>query len=173
MFYDAGTRGIVINGGRDNSIHDNVFIGTNSYNGSSITYNSDLCGIDENGKPYANNEEKYDMTIERLGMAPDRDSPCFDAWYAKWPIIYDYSLDFKDVDSKDCIFNTVNEIKNNVFFNVEHDRTEIHEYFADESGNVDYDLDSNPFFADPTHGDYSVTDTSKFADNHFDKIGRY
>ena len=31
----------------------------------------------------------------------------------------------------------------------------------------------NVCFADPTHGDYSVTDTSVIADNHFAKIGRY
>ena len=173
IFYDAGTRGIVINGGRENNVHDNVFIGSNSYNGSSITYNSDLCGIDENGMPFANNEEKYDITLERLGMAPDRESPHFAKWYAKWPILYDYSLDFTNIDSFDCIFNTVNEIKNNAFFNVPHDKTDIHKYFADETGNKDYTLNDNPIFTDPTHGDYSIKDTSRFFDNHFDKIGRY
>ena len=67
----------------------------------------------------------------------------------------------------------LNYCHNNYIFGNKHNFEDGWIEKSDNKNNTEYSLDVNPFFADPTHGDYSIADTSKFADNHFDKIGRY
>ena len=39
--------------------------------------------------------------------------------------------------------------------------------------NIDFGSDTNPFFGDPTHGDYSIKAGADIMDNHYSQIGRY
>jgi len=173
LFYNAGERSVVLNGGRDNKVHDNVLIGTSNFKGSALVYNSDLSGIDENGNPYANNEEKYQMTLGYLGRKPSVDSEHYQKWYDRWPILYNYTYDIANVGKFDCLFTTVNEIKNNTYINIKVEKSDIYEEFAIDEGNASYTLDENYFFKNPTHGDYSIIEGADIYDIQFEKIGRY
>ena len=49
----------------------------------------------------------------------------------------------------------------------------IADKFGDYEGNLELTTDTNEYFADPTHGDYSPAKGVTMPNNHFDKIGRY
>ena len=44
---------------------------------------------------------------------------------------------------------------------------------SDHENNVDIPAGENPFFVNPTLGDYTVVDGADLMDNHFELIGRY
>ncbi|MBQ6789504.1 MAG: S-layer homology domain-containing protein [Clostridia bacterium] len=178
IFYDAGAHAVTFNGGRDNRVHDNVVINTKeNYSGDFIMHNPGLYGILEaNDDPAAIKAElEASVFYERITGLPKPGSEHYDTWKTRWPDMFSYSFDPADIDDPKCIFHTVQYITNNAVINKDKsmDYGEYYEMFAVKDGTVAYGLDENPFFADPTHGDYTITDTSKFADNQFDKIGRY
>ena len=96
--------------------------------------------IDENGNPSAHNEEKYQMTLDYLGRKPSVDSEHYQKWFDRWPILYNYTYDIANVGKFDCLFTTVNEIKNNTYINMKVEKSDIYEEFAIDEGNASYGL---------------------------------
>ena len=120
-----------------------------------------------------NNEEKYQMTLDYLGRKPPVDSEHYQKWLDRWPILYNYTYDIANVGKFDCLFTTVNEIKNNTYINIKVEKSDIYEEFAIDEGNASQKLDENSFFKNPTPGDYSIIEGADIYDIQFEKIGRY
>ena len=171
IFYNAGDRDVVSNGGRENNVHDNVSIRTGGVYGDFMMYNFGITSV-ENGETIIN-QPILDGTITELSYKPSVGSESYQKWLDRWPILYQYSYDIKDIDKYECIYRTVNTVSDNALFGTKFTPGDAFDVYGIGDNNVEYGQEVNPFFADPTHGDYSITDTSKFADNHFDKIGRY
>ena len=175
LFYDAGACGITMNGTRDHMVHDNVYINSN-YNeyrrflfSSFLHHTSDYLenGTYEPGAAMNGGE----TSVEKI---PKEGEPGYELWRTKWPILYKYHDDITKLGEPECVYTTVNYIENNCIVDNKDIDEEAYVMFGVGKGTNDIvSKDTNPFFADPTHGDYSITDTSKFADNHFAKIGRY
>ena len=88
--------------------------------------------------------------------------------------MYAYNIDPSKVGEVECLFTTVHYLKNNYSFgNHPGGFGEVGDKFGVLENNLSFDLDENPIFVDPTHGDYSIREGVDFLDNHFYKIGRY
>ena len=180
IFYNAGDRNFVTNGGRDNIIKDNICIKGDGYKGTFLTYNSDVHYL-VSGEIVEGDTEKGkwgpgQFLYDDFQKVVKESSPYYGKWVERWPILFNYTFDVNDAGKTyECFFTTVNHIKNNALidFGIECEEGSMADLYGDFENNVEYDSTENPFFADPTHGDYSITDTTKFADNHFNKIGRY
>ncbi len=168
VFYNAGT--IMNNGGRAHEIYDNVFIGE-----SSGIIGKDPIILDI--KDYAT-QDRFNEGWNNLDRIPDENTPAGQIWKAKWPDLYDIVAICKnpsiDVTKLGLYSKDLNECYNNYHFDeASSSFSDNWEKLSRHENNLEFPADENPFFADPTHGDYSIADTSKFADNHFDMIGRY
>ena len=176
IFYDAGSVNVMLNGGRDNYVCDNICIESKNGKTSFLGYNSDPTEIDENGKPQINsNTEQIDAMYRALNERLSKDSPYYDLWYAEWPLLFDFSLDINDAGNYDCIFHTINYIKNNhlVGMTASYEENSIAAVFGDFENNIEYPKDENPIFVNPALGDYSIREGVDLQDNHFSEIGRY
>ena len=175
VFYDAGSVNVVLNGGRDNVVYDNICIDANGKT-SFYMYNSDMIDQTYSDDIKIGPDEEVNATFDRLRRKPEKGEPYYEEWYARWPEIYDFLLDFEDVDKgPQCIYYTINYFKNNYLFNMSCsvDEGSIADKFGVFEGNLELTTDTNEYFVDPTHGDYSPKDSSVMPNNHFDKIGRY
>ena len=170
IFFDSAD--ITQNGGcRGNFIHDNIQINTG---GISCGYG--IYGYIVDGNP----EEaiKDSMYTEIVGHRPKEGSEYYEAWYARWPDMYDFNMDPDKVGDLDCLFTIVTYMENNVKFTARGTEFSINEMtamFGIEKNNVGYSTSENPFFANPGAGDYTIV---KNADNFtnpidFANIGRY
>ncbi len=180
IFFNSGY-GVLNNRGRDHVIRDNLFICTRS-GASGITGYADwLYDVSDyllfvNGVGFSNSEEIWGNF---KGNLPAKDSENGKKWLELWPELYDILAITENADDPDFYKTTdlykkpANICHNNYVFGDEHSFDDLWIQYSDNKNNLELSLDENPFFADPTHGDYSITDTSKFADNQYAKIGRY
>ncbi|MBQ1502572.1 MAG: hypothetical protein IIZ35_01065, partial [Clostridia bacterium] len=93
-----------------------------------------------------------------------------------WPGYFDISLDPDDWQKPEFCMNSSLVITNNVDINKtgaagEYDET-ISKYSVIEN-NAAYSVNENPFFVNPTLGDYRLVEGSGFPDYRFEHIGRY
>ena len=171
VFYNAGT--IMNNGGRSHEIYDNVFIGENSGIAGRTGNFADI-------RMYADSkadDHYYNEGWNRLDRIPDENTPAGQIWKAKWPELYDIVAIRKDPS---CYMETdlynapMNYCHNNYHFDgAVSDFSDEWVKLSDHKNNISFPSDENLIFADPTHGDYSIKDGADYADNHFDKVGRY
>ena len=172
VFYNSGT--IMNNGGRDHEFYDNVFIG----NGSGIFgKNANFQDISRYGDEYADGEA-FSEGWNSLNSIPDENTPNGQKWKAKWPELYDIVAIRKDpsIDITKLYLYTkpMNYCHNNFTIDgAEHTFADEWVEFSDHENNVEIPDGENPFFVNPTLGDYSIKDTTKIMDNHYEKIGRY
>ena len=175
LFYDAGACGITMNGTRDHMVHDNVYINSdyNEYRrflfSSILHHTADYLetGTYEPGAAMNGGE----TSVEKV---PKEGEQGYDQWKSRWPILYKYHDDITKLGEVECVYTTINYIENNCIIDNKDITEDAYLMFGVGKGTNDAIPNTvNPFFADPTHGDYSITDTTKFPDNHFDKIGRY
>ena len=180
IFFNSGA-GVLNNRGRDHVINDNLFICTRT-GASGITGYADwLYDVSDyllfvNGVGFSNSDEIWGNF---KGNLPAKDSENGKKWFELWPELYDILAITENADDPDFYKTTelykkpANICHNNYVFGDKHEFDDLWLQYSDNKNNLELSLEENPFFADPTHGDYSITDTSKFADCHFDKIGRY
>ena len=168
IFYKSAD--ITQNGGRGNFIHDNIMI-----DGGSVSSGWGLYNYIVNGNPEdVVNSEHYRRLVANKHK-PQKGDKNYDKWYERWPEMYDFSIDPADVGKEHCLFTTITYLENNVRIDDDGKFTipEMTEMFGEAKNNVGYKLDENPFFVNPSIGDYSIREGADFADNHFAKIGRY
>ena len=180
IFFNSGA-GVLNNRGRDHVICDNLFICTRG-GASGITGYADwLYDVSDyllfvNGVGFSNSDEIWGNF---KGNLPAKDSENGKKWFELWPDLYDILAITENADDPDFYKTTAlyskpaNVCHNNYVFGGEHYFDDLWVQYSDNKNNPELPLTENPFFADPTHGDYSITDTSKFADNNYAKIGRY
>ncbi len=159
LFYDAGTCGVTINGGRDHLIHDNVYI-QNKNDGRFLFTNLNpataeyLYEDDFSYEPGSANEMK---TL--VNDIPHEGHEGYEEWKERWPILYRYNDDFANLGDPDCLFTTINYVYDNYLIGDEEIKEDAYVRFTPEENKKSQkylDLDDNPFFKDPTHGDYTI-----------------
>jgi hypothetical protein len=167
IFYNGGSPTIVMNGGRENNIHDNIFISNDNY--GILMSNPGMYQLILDGTP-----ELYVNHATYTGIVESRapvDSEGYEIWYKTFPELYDFNVDPENVGDPDCLFTTINHLTNNAMIGIKVEHGETFKKFGLNEGNVEYKLDQNPFFVDPTHGDYSFKTGVSFADIDINKIG--
>ncbi|MBR4661201.1 MAG: S-layer homology domain-containing protein [Clostridia bacterium] len=93
-----------------------------------------------------------------------------------WPGYFDISLDPDDWQKPEFCMNSSLVITNNVDINKTGEAIEYGETISKYSvieDNAAYSVNENPFFVNPTLGDYRLVEGSGFPDYHFEHIGRY
>ena len=166
IFYDIKGVGVVMNGGRDNVVRDNVFINANFF-----TSNPGLYDYITNGNP----EEVtgHFNYPDYMNNKPKEGEEGYDVWCERWPILYNVNFDPEKVGDPDCAFTTVNYFENNCLVNRNVEPYGVSELFGVFEGNIECTDKDNPIFIDPTHGNYGIREDSGFHSIPFDKIGRY
>ncbi|MBQ3901192.1 MAG: right-handed parallel beta-helix repeat-containing protein, partial [Clostridia bacterium] len=179
LFYNAVIP-VMIHMGRDNSVHDNLIIDTNSYSGVGLSHGErgmiDEMGYEEAVKqwPFTRTRNWWASVFDLIDAYPE-----YRAGVEKWcPGILDCTMDPERVDDPEFYLNPVNSIYGNVCFNPageEQHRNETPFYvrYIDYGDSTGVPLDENPCFVNPTLGDYRVRSGVGFPDIQFDKIGRY
>ena len=168
IFYNSGAPNIMLNGGRDNEIYNNVSI---SQRGAGL--------ISSNERKYANEVDDdgnftdfgpgNDFYDRFMNNKPKVDEPGYEIWKVRWPILYTYNTNMKNLGDPECLFTIINYVRNNVTIGSE---VKLNEYNVNEN-NKSYTIDDNPIFVDPTNGDYSIREDSDFFKIPYDQIGRY
>ncbi|MBR3639642.1 MAG: hypothetical protein IKN50_03460, partial [Clostridia bacterium] len=165
--------------GRDNSVHDNVFISTGGLEGVGISIGHRNT-IEEIGYEAAIRTFPIDRTkrwwtdIKNLIDA----YPEYREGVEKWcPGILSVTLDESRMDDREFYLNPVCSIIDNVYINPEARVNELTDKYDVRYMTVDglrgYTLNENPLFVNPTRGDYRVREDSGFSDFHFELVGRY
>ncbi len=162
VFYNVANS-ILTNGGRDNYIHDNAMIDSGTV---TINFSTDrLLEIFKNGD--SSFISQYDSLLPKEG------SPYYSIWQTRCASNYKLDHDPANYANKNSIFAPNNTVVNNVSvgdaFGIREESVAVGTY---ENNNV-YKHTENPVFKNPALGDYGIKDGCGFADNHFEKIGRY
>ncbi len=174
LFYNGGSHNIVFNDGRDNDVHDNINI-NNNHPGDFLMYNAGPYDFlrDPEGK-----REDYEALVNNLGHKPSEGERGYEVWKERWPILYQYDMEVKPIDELDfySFFSTINYVKRNKFIGTTDSFGEIYELFGVREGNEEFLLTDNPYFADPTHGDYTIVKGQEAFDSQhvfdFSMVGR-
>ena len=96
---------------------------------------------------------------------------------AQWQEIFDLTTDLDKWDDPNFVLARNETVTNNRFINWDAKiYVPTNEYvvrYSTIEGNVGYTLDENPFFVNPSRGDYRLKDGVDFPDIRFEEIGRY
>jgi hypothetical protein len=177
IFYDGGFYAVMLHDGRDNRIHDNVFINTISNLGSGlvgctigmskyITGDGQLSSL--TGWPYT-------AWMEDMALLPKEGDPNYQLWYDRWPLLFNYHYDVSRFDEVECAFRNVNYVQNNCTFGFKNRSFggETLSKYGIIEGNAGYTLEENPIFVNPSIGDYSIREDADFHKIPYELIGRY
>jgi len=177
IFYNGGGDAVCLHMGRDNSVHDNIIIVTDENRFLNIFLGMAEY-VDDNGKLIDPEAYKTGEWVA-FGMIylPGPDDDGYEKWYERWPQLYAYHYDVDRINEDlNCAFNVVNYADNNcclgTFFEpyVHH----MSKYsWVEGEGNLNFTLDENPLFVNPTIGDYRLRDDADFHRIPYEKIGRY
>ena len=177
LFYDAANP-VMIHLGRDNVVHDNVFI----YGGVAFSvgqrYEIDELGLEgakKSGGEFRKTMNKWVKVFGYIETYPE-----YRAGIEEWcPEVLNYHLDYDNMDDPYFVMNPVNYVIDNVFVN-KNGSTDTgaggryEDEYATFEGNRGYTFEENPMFVNPTVGDYRLRgDAVGFPDVEFEKIGRY
>ena len=178
IFYDFGTRGVLINGGRDNIIKDNIFIlsGPSAYFQVPIITNTQKFRVMllEDGVDYMMSSS-YGSRLESLEYLPPEGTPERKLWMERWPELFNIHFDTTKLDDPYADFNpSFNVITGNYLFgDLSIDLPKETVEFGTVENNHIFKLTDDGFFKNPAIGDYSAKDGSSLPDCRFEKIGRY
>ncbi|MBR6291082.1 MAG: S-layer homology domain-containing protein, partial [Clostridia bacterium] len=176
LFYDAANP-VMIHLGRDNVVHDNVFI----HGGVSFSVGQrneidelGLEGAQKSGGEFRKTRNKWTKVFGYIETYLE-----FRAGIEQWcPEVLNYHLDYNNMDDPYFVMNPVNTVKDNVYINSHGDtdaETGVYtQRYVTIEGNRGFTFEENPMFVNPTLGDYRLrADAEDFPDIEFEKIGRY
>ena len=167
IFYNGGGHAVTLNGGRENNISENIII--NTEHGDFLMNNAGMYELIISGteSDYVNHYSYARLLEERAAEG----TPGYEAWVNRFPELYNFNVDHTKVGDPDCLFTTINFVKNNTVIGSELKYGETYDMFAVKEGNVAYGLDKNDLFVDPTHGDYTFKEGKNYIGFDFDKLG--
>ena len=168
VFYNSQFA-IVQNGGRENKIYDNVLISTDSSLKTSITSGHNLNMLVDTPEQLLT----HAYYVRLINAKPQVGEPGYEEWYARWPEIYDYSIDPADLGKLDCVFTMWTYLKGNAGFGVVTNDQELVKQFGIDEDNRNFGTDVNPYFVNPALGDYRLIEGADFGNLPYEKIGRY
>ncbi|MBR6915375.1 MAG: S-layer homology domain-containing protein [Clostridia bacterium] len=94
----------------------------------------------------------------------------------KWPGFFDITTDTSRWQEREFCENSSLVITGNRSFNKTAKQPEFKELLVKYStieDNIAFTFEDNPYFVNPTRGDYRIRDGAEFPDIQFEKIGRY
>ncbi len=172
LFYNNAGYQIFNHDGRENLIHDNILISIDNFNRAEIRLSGDF--------------SMYPNRIDVLETVPFRN----ELWTGRFPHMAEYVYDRENWEIyRDNIgyvlYPAYNQLYNNYLFTPlsvtgEEVFTDISDdtyKYAVEGRGIEplivYNLETNPFFVDPTNGDYTQTGDYKGITIPVKEIGRY
>ena len=158
--------GIVQNGGRENHIYDNVFIG--GY--ASITYPLSYYSYIVNGNPEALLKTAYYTRYTTSKPLPGEDG--YETWLERWPELYNTSFDPDKAGDLDCAYTAITYASGNAGFGVTVNDCGPEHKGVDDT-NKNYTTKENPIFVNPSAGDYRIREDADFFKIPYEMIGRY
>lgn len=180
IFYNVDL-GVMNNGvPKRNFIHDNIVVNPQSTNAAIATVHAE--GIDL--IRYASEIGEPDLIVEdwlyvswKNALANYDANPDYKAKVAElWPGILDITCDLDRMDEPEFVLNSTVTIRDNAEINIAGAVREYEEtaaQYCDITPDTGYTLNENPFFVNPSTGDYRMKDGAGFAEIPFDLIGRY
>ena len=169
IFHNAGAHAVTLNGGRENDIHDNVTINTDA--GDLLMSNPGMYDLIVLGTLDEETIKAHQTYAHLISERAAEGTPGYDAWVKRFPELYSFNVDPSKVGDADCLFTTINFVKNNVIIGSEINYGDTYERFAVKENNVAYGIEENVFFVDPTHGDYTFKDGKAPISFDFEKLG--
>ena len=169
IFYNTGCVGLLMSGGRDNYICDNVFIYTGTQSTAVWGWNK-----------YGDMEEDsvLDSWIgrkESLDGLPRDNEELMAIWRERHPTLFTMHFDFNNSDDINfepnpsyCTFEN-NYAIGNCTINIEEKVVR----YGTVNGNLEFTLEENPIFVNPALGDYRIKEGADFHNIPFEQIGRY
>lgn len=170
IFYNSGDYAVMVSGGRDNELCDNITI------------------VEDGGRKGVWTHDKYynmwddgsldadrwnEIADDYLRMRNETDSRKLEFYKTRFPEAFTMILTFEDYKNPDCMIYPKNYYSKNYVFGGTHTITQSGIDCSTLIDNKDgISLETNDYFVNPSKGDYSIKDGVDFADNHFDKIGR-
>ncbi|MBR6915381.1 MAG: S-layer homology domain-containing protein [Clostridia bacterium] len=175
LFYDAASP-VMIHLGRDNTVHDNVFIHGGVGLSVGQRYEIDELGLEGAGKSggeFRKTRSCWTKIFDLIETYPE-----YRAGIEKWcPEVLKYHLDYTRMNDRYFVMNPVNTVRDNVYINSSGNAdTTMNKYeleYVSDTGGRGYTFEQNPMFVNPTKGDYRVLNTEEFPNIDFERIGRY
>ena len=167
---------VVLHNGRDNIMRDNILVNTDGkVSGFGVTLQG-MWESDPPGQLDRTDEEYLKKWIDLY--AKYEANPAYKAYAEEhWPEILGLSTDAEKWDDPNFCLARNEKITNNGYINVNGEigvpTQEFVVKYSTIEGNVGYTLGENPFFVNPSRGDYRIREGVDFPDIRFDKIGRY
>jgi hypothetical protein len=172
ILYEFNSVGYVSNGGRDNTIYDNIVIDPVEYK-NFLAYNPGPYDIFKNpGK-----QEDIDGVLRDMNKRVHPGEEGYEKWYARWEIMYNYDYSLESVGNFNSFFSTINYVKRNKIFDGNKEFVpsfgEVSDKFGVMEDNIVYPSNKNPYFKCPATGDYSIVNNADDFENIYDfnKIG--
>ena len=184
IIYGVTADYIFVNGGRENNIHDNIFIVPEYHGRGMIQIGQGQYSNVENMTESFTKPLTYWEELMICELVPFRS----ELWASRFPTLakVTYGEDMAPYkDDINCLMNpSYNVVKDNAIFaskealnrsnTAERERyAERVKLFSELEPCETYNFSENPYFVDPTHGEYTLVEGADIADNHFAKIGRY
>lgn len=173
IFYNSGSHGVCIHDGRDNEVHDNIFIN------STLSYSDGLYDIVKDGDK---SEEEITASVQdtefwhyygaQRKLLPNEGEEGYSLWYSRWPLVYDYTYDLSKLGTLESVYTVINYIKYNAFIGSELElpdgsNNSARDKYGVYEGNVEYSTDENPFFTNPALGDYTIKDSGNVINSDY------
>lgn len=180
VFYNAGDVGVLMNGGRDNYVHDNFFFDTTGSRRALWTndkYYGSAQWEAESGEAFAYPTDFVSSYTTVQGFTGE----LRERWMEEYPIMFDIIADYKQYENPLCYVTPVSKYENNYMYNEKKNfDNEMFDFdepslkYATYKNNVqDLSFETNDYFVDPTHGNYAIKSGAGVMDIPYEKIGRY
>ncbi|MBR7032581.1 MAG: S-layer homology domain-containing protein [Clostridia bacterium] len=168
---------MVIHNGRDNVMRDNILVNPDGkISGFSVTVQNDVYRPETLGQ-FSADDLSVVNNWNNVYAQYDANPALKANTMANWPEIFELTTDLEKWDDPSFVLARNETVVNNRFINVTGQiAVPTSEYVVKYStieGNVGYTLGENPFFVNPSRGDYRLKDGVDFPDIQFEKIGRY
>ena len=166
--------GIVLGGGRDLKVYDNIIINAKR---TPFFYDARAReGIERDMFFSSHVRENGDLWRD-LNESPWKD----DAWLKEFPEYKDLTTDLSDLDNPNCFINPANsKVNNNIIFDKNASLGDINDYvykFSDVSSNKIHRFNNlKNYFVDYKKGNYSLKNLSVLKDHQYiniEKLGRH
>ena len=170
IFYDSSTVAVMLHNVRDIYVYDNIFIDS-TLRTNGMVYVQDDGTLTEDAYTESGKIAWYNNYLNKKIKEGEEG---YELWKKEFPSLFDYYYSCENITDKfnlQCPWNSI------------HDNAAIGEggftiydfevQVGDVHDNVVYEDTENPFFVDPTHGNYTVRGDADFFKIPFEMMGRY
>ena len=169
LFVRCGACGVMLHGTRDMFVSDNIFVESAcNTNGFGFFENGKLPeGLLPDGTGWEDLYRRYYLNRVNEGEAG------YEIWKETFPSLYAFLPDVDNPTDYHSIFCPWDSIHDNAFIGNSFNPAEDVVTWGDVHDNNEYQLTENPFFVNPTAGDYTIRDDAEFFHIPYDQIGQY